>query len=212
LITDHWWWRPGWRPGRRQYAWHVTFTGLPAVQALAARAQARLAGVAGLDPVPARWLHLTMQGVGFTDEVPGTDLAAMVAAARRHLAAAEPPRVTIGPARTVSEGVLLGVAPADGLTAVRNGLRAAIAETWPGAAVPGPAEWFPHISVAYSHLTGPAGAIDAALAGDDATADAVIRAVQLIVLGRDQHLYEWADHTTVPLPAQAPAGPGPVRP
>jgi 2'-5' RNA ligase len=200
-FTDHWWWRPGWRPGRRMYAWHVTFTDSPAVQALAARARHRLAGLPGLDLVPARWLHLTIQDVGFTDEVPGTDLAAIVAAARRHLAGTPPPRVTVGPARPASEGVLFGVAPVGGLTGVRDRLRAAIAETWSAAAVPGPAEWMPHISVAYSHTTGPASAVETALTGDQATAEVVIRAVQLIVLGRDQHLYQWTGHTTLRLPS-----------
>lgn len=187
------------------YTWHVTFAGLPAVRRLAAQAQARLAGLPGLDLVPARWLHLTMQGVGFTDEVPDTDLTAIVAAARRHLATTAPPRVRIGPAHVAAEGVLLDVAPTDGLTQVRNGLRAAIAETWSAAAVPDPAGWMPHISVAYSRTTGLARPYELALSGDSATADVVIRAVQLIMLGRDAHLYEWADHTTVPLPATSTA-------
>ncbi len=73
----------------------------------------------------------------------------------------------------------------------------------------------PHISVAYSHITGSASTIEAALAGDQATAEVVIRAVQLIVLGRDQHVYEWTDHTTLRLPtgeASAEAGlPGGLR-
>jgi hypothetical protein len=190
------------------YTWHVTFTGLPDVQALAARAQGRLAGVDGLDLVPARWLHLTTQGIGFTDEILDGALTTMVAAARRHLADAKPPRVRIGPAQVASEGVLLNVSPVDGLAKVRDGLRAAIAETWPAAPVPDPEEWFPHISVAYSHFTGSADAIETALAGEDATTDAVIRTVQLIVLGRDHHVYEWADHTTLHIPAHSPADPG----
>jgi len=200
-ISDHWWWRPGWRPGRRMYTWHVTFTDLPAVRQLAAQAQARLTGLPGLDLVPARWLHLTMQGVGFTDEVPDADLAAIVAAARRHLAGTEPSQVRIGPAHVASEGILLDVAPAEGLTQVRDGLRAAIAETWSAAAVPDPAGWMPHVSVAYSRVTGPARPYELALADDSAATDAEIRTVQLIVLGRDKHLYEWADHTTLRLPA-----------
>ncbi len=40
-----------------------------------------------------------------------------------------------------------------------------------------------------------------ALSGHHATVEVVIPAVQLIVLGRDEHLYEWASHTTLPLPA-----------
>lgn len=188
------------------YTWHVTFTGLPAVRQLSAQAQARLTGLPGLDLVPAQWLHLTMQGVGFTDEVADADLAAIVAAARRHLAGTAPPRVRIGPAHVASEGILLDVAPVGGLTQVRDGIRAAIAETWPAAAVPDPAEWMPHISVAYSRITGPAQPYELALSGDDATADAEIRAVQLIVLGRDQHVYEWANYATVQLSAGNTAG------
>jgi 2'-5' RNA ligase len=183
------------------YTWHVTFTDQPAVQALAARAQARLSGLPGLDLVPAQWLHLTMQGVGFTDEVPDADLAAIVAAARRHLANTPPPHVRIGPAHVATEGILLDVAPVNGLTRVRDGLRAAIAETWPSAPVPETAEWMPHISVAYSRATSPARPYQQALAADHTTADVVIRAVQLIVLGRDEHVYEWAHHATLPLSA-----------
>src|SRR6266705_2535240 len=46
-MADHWWWRPGWRQGRRMYAWHVTFADQPAVQRLAGRYQAALAGLPG---------------------------------------------------------------------------------------------------------------------------------------------------------------------
>ncbi len=61
-MTDHWWWRPGWRPGRRMYYWHVTFPEAPAVQAFAAAARERLAGLPGMDLVPGQWLHLTIAG------------------------------------------------------------------------------------------------------------------------------------------------------
>jgi 2'-5' RNA ligase len=193
------------------YTWHVTFADLPAVRHLAAQAQARLDGLPGLDLVPARWLHLTMQSIGFTDEVPDADVAAIVAAARRRLASVEPPRVTIGPARVASEGVLFAVAPVDGLTKVRDGLRAAIADAWSAAAVPESAEWAPHVSVAYSRVTGPAGIYEAALSGDEATADVVIGAVQLIVLGRDEHVYEWSEYAKLRLsPPEDPAGRDPA--
>src|ERR1700683_953668 len=57
------------REPRIRYTGHITFDEVPAVRDLAARAQARLAGLPGLDLVPARWLHFTTQGVGFTVEV-----------------------------------------------------------------------------------------------------------------------------------------------
>lgn len=68
-VRDHWWWRPGRKPGRRFYTFHFTFERQPAVQHLAAEARGRLSGFPALDLVPSRWLHLTTQGIGFTDEV-----------------------------------------------------------------------------------------------------------------------------------------------
>jgi 2'-5' RNA ligase len=203
-IADHWWWRPGWHPGRRMYTWHITFAGMPTVHDLAARTQARLAGLPGLDLVPARWLHLTMQGVGFTDEVSSTDVASIVEAAQRRLTGVEPARVRIGPAQVASEGVILGVAPIQGLTRVRDGLRAAIADIWPTADVPESADWAPHVSVAYSRISGPDAAYRAALSGIQETADVIIDAVHLIVLGRDERVYDWLDHARVGLGAVSP--------
>ena len=68
-MRDHWWWRPGWRPGRRMYTWHFTFDGQTALHELVNAYQERLAGLPSLDPIPRQWLHLTTQSIGFTDEV-----------------------------------------------------------------------------------------------------------------------------------------------
>src|SRR5262245_33980474 len=81
-VRDHWWWRPGWRLGRRAYTFHITFEdgtveGGPDLHRLTAAYQASLAGMPGLDLVPLQWLHLTMQNVGFTDEVGESDVQAV---------------------------------------------------------------------------------------------------------------------------------------
>ena len=98
-MADHWWWRPGWQPGRRMYTWHFTFDGQPAVHDLAAAYQARLAGLPDLDMIPARWLHLTTQGVGFTDEVTDSETDALLAATEKRLKGFGSQRVTLGPAK-----------------------------------------------------------------------------------------------------------------
>jgi 2'-5' RNA ligase len=198
-MADHWWWRPGWRSGRRMYTWHFTFGGQPAVQDLAARYQARLAGLPGLDLIPARWLHLTTQGVGFTDEVSGPDIEAIISSARARLSALPPARVTLGPARVTPEAILLDVAPTENLIAVRAGLRQAIGDVWTAGRIPDGGEWTPHVSVAYSHSTGPAEPYAQALADEDDRAECVISAVELIILGRDSHLYEWTPRAGIPL-------------
>src|SRR5215211_568573 len=66
-MRDHWWWRPGWSQGRSFYTWHITFDGQPGMQQLADFYAPMLANLPMLDAVPVKWLHLTMQGIGFTD-------------------------------------------------------------------------------------------------------------------------------------------------
>jgi 2'-5' RNA ligase len=166
---------------------------------LAAAYQARLAGLAGLDLVSARWLHLTTQGVGFTDEVGDEDVAAIVVAARRRLASVSPEQVRLGPARVTPEAILLDVEPTAGLMAIRTALRAAISDVWSADKVPESAEWAPHVSIAYSSTSAPSSPYVTALAKCGATAGSLIQSVHLIILGRDQHMYEWVTHASIQL-------------
>ena len=91
-MRDHWWWRPGWHVGRRAYTFHITFDdeaaveGLDELHRLATDYQRVLAPLPGLDMVPLQWLHLTMQNVGFTDEVSESEAAAVLDEARRRCA------------------------------------------------------------------------------------------------------------------------------
>jgi hypothetical protein len=181
------------------YTWHVTFADVPAVQELAAAARARLTGLDGIDPVPGRWLHLTTQDVGFTDEITDAELAAIIGAVSARLAVVEPIPVTIGPARVASEGIVCWVAPDNALTPMRDAIRAAIADVWGLQRVPDGPAWAPHVSIAYSSADGPADPFEAALDGEDAVACMTVDAVTLIRLGRDRHVYEWETLASVPL-------------
>src|SRR5262249_48910675 len=89
MVRNHWWWRPGWRTGRRAYTFHVVFNngtteGTANVQRLVSDYQRALMDVDGLDHIPGEWLHLTMQGVGFVDEVSDTEVDAIIAAVGNH--------------------------------------------------------------------------------------------------------------------------------
>jgi hypothetical protein len=95
-MADHWWQQPGRLPGRPLYHWHMLFHDQPEVRRLAAAAQHKLAGLAGLEPVPEQWLHLTAYIIGFADEVPRASLEVMTAAARQTLAGIAPIPVTLG--------------------------------------------------------------------------------------------------------------------
>jgi len=215
-IRDHWWWRPGWRPGRRFWTWHLTFDdhatarGQAALREVAEYYQAPLAKLRGLDLVPFEWLHLTMQGIGFVDEVPERDVQQIITAVRTGCARLAPLALALGPAVVGPEGITLRVTPPARVAQVRDAVRRAIAEVWGEAQVPESAEDFrPHVSLAYSNADGPAGPYAALLHGLEPQSAAVtLRAVRLIVLGRDTHLYRWEPYATVPFGEAVPGTSG----
>ncbi|GAA0938316.1 2'-5' RNA ligase family protein [Nonomuraea longicatena] len=212
-MADHWWWRPGWGEGRRFYTWHLTFRHAPAVHRLAESYRRALAGFPGLDLIPDRWLHLTMQGMGFTDEVSGEDVRAVVDAARRRLAVVPPFDIALDRPSITPEAIRWEVWPQEPVAAVRDGVRSAIGEVW--SVVPEPEEGFAaHVSIAYSNATGPVEPIAEALRRVQAQPATVrVEAAELIVLGRDRRMYEWETVATVSLGrVSASAGTGGGRP
>jgi 2'-5' RNA ligase len=200
-VRDHWWWRPGWRVGRRFYTWHLTFDRQDDLHALVAAYQAELAELPGLDLIPREWLHLTMQGVGFTDKVSDQDISAIADAARHRLAQLAPARLTFHRAVVRPEAIALAPQPADTVRTIRSTIRDAIADIWGADRVPESAEGFqPHVSMAYINTPGLAAPIIAAL--DSVEVEPAIVTVDhaaLIVLGRDTRVYQWADQTTARL-------------
>jgi 2'-5' RNA ligase len=199
-MRDHWWRRPGWRTGRSWYARHVTLPSQPRLHELVAVYQDALASLPGLDPIPMQWLHLTMQGIGFTDQVTSQDITAIAEAAKQRLATQPPVPLVIGPALVDAESIMLTVHPAAALDPVRAAVRAAIADVRGPSQVPEGEDWTPHISMAYSHTTDPAAPyIDAISTVSPAPAEPTIPSVQLIELNRDTNLYQWATKADVPL-------------
>lgn len=199
-MRNHWWWRPGWSVGRRFYTWHLTFEGQDDVHRLAAEYRAALAPLEDiLTPIPDQWLHLTMQGIGFVGEAEEQDVNAIVEAAHTRLAAVPAFELRIGPEVLDPEAVLLHVHPDNPVRAVRGAIREAIGEVL--GEIPEKAKGFtPHVSVAYSAKDGPAEPIAQVL--DDLSltpAQAHISTVELIVIHRDNQMYEWQPFAKVPL-------------
>jgi 2'-5' RNA ligase len=199
-MRDHWWWRPGWRVGRTFYTWHLTFERSPDVHRLTAEYEEAL-DVPGLDVIPPRWLHLTMQGIGFTDEVSPQDAGAITESARDRLAELAPFDATLGPAVIDPEVVRLRVTPAEPVARVRAAIRAAIADVWGPDRVPeNEAGFTPHVSLAYSSADGPAEPIiQATESVKPEPATASIAEAQLIALNRDHREYQWTTYAAVNL-------------
>ncbi|MFC0504969.1 2'-5' RNA ligase family protein [Micromonospora costi] len=198
-LTEHWYWRPGWRAGRQFYTWHLTFEHQPELHNLTTQLQSQLA-MPGLDLVPLDGLHLTMQGLGFTDEVSDDDINAIVAEARRRCAGMPPLELSLGPVDPDAEGIGLLVRPWDRVEALRATIRSAIATVW--ASAPEPADNFrPHVTLAYSGAPVPTEPIRAQLAKlrHLPVAQVRISEVPLIALRREGRTYRWATVATVRL-------------
>ncbi|MER6756598.1 2'-5' RNA ligase family protein [Micromonospora echinofusca] len=198
-LTNHWYWRPGWRADRQFYTWHLTFEQQPELHHLVTGLQHKLA-LPGLDLVPLDGLHLTMQGLGFTDEVTDADVSAIVAEARKRCTGIPPLEFSLGPVDPDAEGIGLLVRPWDRVEHLRATIRDAIGAVWP--TVPEPAQGFrPHVTLAYSGSPAPTEPIRDTLAQlrDRPAARVKIREVPLIALRREGRTYRWTTVATVPL-------------
>jgi hypothetical protein len=181
------------------YTWHFTFDGQTALHELVDAYQERLAGLPGLDPIPRQWLHLTTQGIGFTDEVPDADIEAIIEASQERLADAPRAAVRMGPAVVDPEVVRLEVRPVDVLTPVRGALRDAIAVVRGAEQLCESDDWTPHVSVAYSNADGPMEPYLKVLDPPMESVSVEITDVQLIILERDTHLYQWQTRAVIAL-------------
>lgn len=161
----------------------------------AAEYQRGLAALDGLDLVPLPWLHLTMQNVGFTDEVDEADANAVLARARHVCSGLPPFQLTFGDAEIRDEGVALRPFPPEPVARLRDTLRGAIERvrgTVPEA--PEHAHGFePHVSLAYSNREAPSGPVARVVEAVRASPVIVtVLAAKLIVLDRDERVYRWS--------------------
>ncbi|MFG1815714.1 2'-5' RNA ligase family protein [Kribbella sp. NPDC049174] len=199
-VRDHWYWRPGWRADRSFYTWHITFEGREEIAALHASYADLIDDLPGFTPVPLEWLHLTLQGVGFTDRVPEADLADIIDATRPRVANLGSFPVTVGPAVLDPETIRLPVRPIEPLQYLRDLTRAAITDVWGDDAVPELPELDPHITLAYSNHNAPAAPLTTRLLAHDPHSTALsITTLTLITLTRTHHLYHWKPHLTLEL-------------
>ncbi|MFS8101935.1 2'-5' RNA ligase family protein [Lentzea alba] len=200
-LVNHWYWRPGWEPGREFYTWHLTFEDEHELHRLVAEYQDALRGVQELDMVPISWLHVTMQGVGFADEVAEAELAALADAVGRRVAAVPPQVVTFDRPTARPQAIALYPSPARQIQKIRTAVRTGFADLWGERRVPeAEAPFTPHLSVAYVNSdTSSRRAVQAVTAVVTRPVAVTIRRITLIALAREGHLYRWRTIYRAPL-------------
>jgi 2'-5' RNA ligase len=139
-------WRTDWTPDRTCLYWYLTFDNESELVALFDELMPGLRRVASVDVVPVDWLHLTVVEVGYVDEVDRSDVDAMVAAAEsvRDLM---PLRLDLGPVTTMTDAVVLHVAPSAELLAVQAALTTGLGTFRQPPA--GDDAFWPHVSIGY---------------------------------------------------------------
>ncbi|MGH3922784.1 MAG: 2'-5' RNA ligase family protein, partial [Pseudonocardiaceae bacterium] len=157
-LRNHWWPRPGWRPGRIMCTWHLTFEHATPLQELVSAYQAALAPLPGLNPVPLRWLHLTIQGVGYADELAPGQLDEVTESVRSELATMPAFTLTFHHAVIRDEAITLPPTPVEPLHELLTRLRHGISMATSAPVHTGPEQthgFHPHVTIAYSHTNTP---------------------------------------------------------
>ena len=204
-LVNHWVEAPEWLDDRRLWAFYITFEGATALHEVVAAYQNKLRSIDGLDMVDRRWLHLTIQGAAFTDELDAEGYR-LLSRAVANLAEREPPLdLVVQRPRPASDAVWMQVIPSRPLDTLRDRLRS-IATGILGSdelyALPTPKGGFnPHISIAYANSSAArVDDINAAIEQVGAP-DIRIRApyLSLLSLRRDAREWTWTAEERFPL-------------
>jgi 2'-5' RNA ligase len=159
-----------------------------------------LQGFPSLDVLRTDELHMTIQGIGFTDAVRDDDVSAIIEATRIELAKLPRETIEARAPHVDSETVQVAVQPVAAVRELRLALRRGIAAVWND--VPESMDGFgPHVTLAYSNAESDRRQeIEEAVHGIDSTpARFEVSALSLIRLNRDNAAYEWSEVATVPV-------------
>jgi 2'-5' RNA ligase len=203
-MRKHWWWRPGWQAGRHIYACHLTLDDQPQLRELAAEYQQAIRGLQGLDLIPPQWLHLTMQGIGFTGEIRPGEVDHLHDALNHELAKVAPPSVDFRYLTVHPEAIYLKAHPADALYPLREHMHRAVASalgperlTEP---MPDRERFTPHVSIAYVIADNDPEPIASALRKLATRSVSVTFAkASLLEFHRGQRMYEWISAMAIPI-------------
>lgn len=203
-VANHWWWRPGWRVGRHYYACHFTLEDQPELRELIRHYQDAVSQLINLDIIPARWLHLTMQGIGFTDVISPADLDAVTACLKEQLQELHPPTVTFSQPTIEREAVYLKAVPTKPIYELRRHAyhvtASVLSRSQFSEALAGPNDYTPHVSIAYVNSDGPAKPIVDALSNVELQPiTATFKSLPLLIFHRDHQMYEWTQVKTLPI-------------
>ncbi|MFD3705168.1 2'-5' RNA ligase family protein [Nocardia sp. NPDC058658] len=200
VLRDHWAVKQ-WAPGRTGYYWYLTFDDAELVE-LAAECQDAL-GADGVDLVPLDALHITLMGIGSTDDVVSGEIDGLISAARERLSDVKPFVLAVGPLSGSRSAIRFSVAPWDPLFDLHQLLSMCTSELLSNlseSAQAKSARFRPHLGIAYNNTDRAAAeVIDTVSRLRARSVNVRVRRVELVVLRREGHAYRWDTRVILPL-------------
>jgi 2'-5' RNA ligase len=183
-------------PSRPSYedavCWHLLLGTQATVQAVAAVARQRLAGLTGLHMTPPEWLHVTVLRAGTADLVTQDDMSRMLARAQAHLARTAPVTVTLQRVFYHPEAIVLGVSSGSALAPVLTAARTATREVLGVIAGDcGEGKWAPHLTLCYSTADQAAAPVIAQLGKTLPPCEVTIGEMSLVVQDGAEDQWNW---------------------
>ncbi|MEV0773386.1 2'-5' RNA ligase family protein [Nocardia salmonicida] len=147
--------------------------------------------IGGVDPVPLDALHITMIGVGSTDDVAEKHIDGLISVAREHLSDVRPFDLTVGPLSGSRSAIRFSVAPWDPLLELHQLLSTCTGEVL--RSVASAARIRPHLESLTTTLTVLLFEVVDAVAELRGAGRVNVRVnqVDLVVLRREDHTYRW---------------------
>jgi len=192
-LGNHWA-RPGWADGRRSYHWLLTFKHASGLHALAGQCQVRFRDLPQFDVVPLATLHLTIQRVAFTDEIPANSLDRVVVAVRQRCRNLAPFWLQIGWLAGSTGAIRFTALPVEPVLAVRSAVVGQdLADPTEDELGWSAGDFWPHVSIAYSNTAQAALPVARSIEmlRSLPPADVVIDHVALVELRRGGRTYRW---------------------
>lgn len=197
-MMSHWD-RAGWWPGRSGYYWYLTFEDASPLRSLATRCQQVFAEHVGFDLVPTNDLHMTLDRIGFEDEVTKSQLSLISRGVELAASQWAPLTITVGPLAGSSGALSFSASPKDSINTLRLEL-SRVSQQFSEAVLSEPA-FRPHIGIAYCNSSLPAGPIIETVSQlrQIAPIQVPVTQVSLVRLTRLERAYRWSVHQRVRL-------------
>jgi 2'-5' RNA ligase len=207
-LCSHWTDMPEWYPGRRLWAFYLTFENQPALHARVQHDQHALQGIPGLDLIQLSRIHLSLQGIAFVDEIDPEKMAQLAAVVQHGISTQELPALFASPAAPDFDAICLPVFPVEELGTLKKLIRDAAAEILGEEKLyklpESPGGFMPHISIAYANAS--VSADDLALGlrrMDTGVTPMDVRELSLVALRREARSWFWDYERRIPFNARA---------